>query len=138
MAERLTDEAVGSGLTGLEWTREGDELVRTVTLKNFAGAMEFVNAVAGLAEAANHHPDIAISWNKVTLHLTTHDAGGLTQADLDLAARIDALFLLQKIVRRIPECFPRHRPRKAADMKRLFHAARFRPCRRSRMNRGLR
>ena len=91
MADRLSDDAVDSGLTDLQWTRSGDELVRTVALKDFAEAMTFVNAVAGLAEAANHHPDIAISWNKVTLHLTTHDAGGLTQADLDLAAGIDAL-----------------------------------------------
>ena len=91
MADRLSDGAVASGLASLQWTRSGDELVRTVTLKDFAQAMAFVNSVAGLAEAANHHPDIAISWNKVTLHLTTHDAGGLTQADLDLAAKVDAL-----------------------------------------------
>jgi 4a-hydroxytetrahydrobiopterin dehydratase len=82
---------VDAALGALQWTRAGDELVRTVTLKDFADAMQYVNAVAGLAEAANHHPDIAISWNKVTLHLTTHDAGGLTQADLDLAGAIDAL-----------------------------------------------
>ena len=91
MAERLSDAAVATGLASLQWTRSGDELVRTVTLKDFAEAMAFVNSVAALAEAANHHPDIAISWNKVTLHLTTHDAGGLTQNDLDLAAQVDAL-----------------------------------------------
>ena len=91
MADRLSDAAVASGLASLQWTRSGDELVRTVTLKDFAEAMAFVNSVAALAEAANHHPDIAISWNKVTLHLTTHDSGGLTQNDLDLAAKVDAL-----------------------------------------------
>src|ERR1700732_2081609 len=69
----------------LQWDRDGDQLFKTVTKKNFVEAMAFVNAVADLAEAVNHHPDIAISWNKVTLHLTTHDAGGLTQRDLDLA-----------------------------------------------------
>lgn len=91
MADRLSDEAVTAGLANLEWHREGDELVRTVTKKNFVEAMKFVNAVADAAEAANHHPDIGISWNKVTFRLTTHDAGGLTQKDLDLAARIDQL-----------------------------------------------
>jgi 4a-hydroxytetrahydrobiopterin dehydratase len=91
MPDRLSDDAVAAGLVSLQWTRQGDELVKTVTKKNFAEAMQFVNAVAGAAEAANHHPDIAISWNKVTLRLSTHDAGGLTQLDLDLAGRIDGL-----------------------------------------------
>jgi 4a-hydroxytetrahydrobiopterin dehydratase len=91
MADLLSDEAVDDGLASLQWQREGDELVREVTRKDFTGAMQFVNAVADLAEAANHHPDIAISWNKVTLRLTSHDAGGLTQSDLDLAAEIDRL-----------------------------------------------
>ncbi len=91
MPERLSEEQIKSGISGLGWSREGDELVKTVTRRNFAEAMTFVNGVADLAEKANHHPDIAISWNKVTLRLTSHDAGGLTQADLDLAARIDGL-----------------------------------------------
>ena len=91
MAERLTDDAVTAGLDGLSWEREGDELVKVVTRADFGSAMEFVNGVALLAEGANHHPDIAISWNKVTLRLSTHSAGGLTQADLDLAAAIDGL-----------------------------------------------
>lgn len=91
MAERLSDDAVVAGLEGLAWERDGDELVKVVTRKDFGGAMEFVNGVALLAEGANHHPDIAISWNKVTLRLSTHSAGGLTQLDLDLAAAIDGL-----------------------------------------------
>jgi 4a-hydroxytetrahydrobiopterin dehydratase len=91
MPERLSEDAIKAGLDNLAWSREGDELVKTVTRKDFAEAMQFVNAVAELAEAANHHPDIAISWNKVTLRLSTHSAGGLTQADLDLAKRIDEL-----------------------------------------------
>jgi 4a-hydroxytetrahydrobiopterin dehydratase len=62
-----------------------------VTLKDFVAAMAWVNGVAALAEDRNHHPDIAISWNKVTLRLTTHDAGGLTALDLDLAGAVDAL-----------------------------------------------
>jgi len=91
MPERLSDADVAKGLTGLAWTREGDELVKVVKRRDFAEAMQLVNAVADLAEAANHHPDIAISWNTVTLHLSTHSAGGLTQMDLDLAAQIDGL-----------------------------------------------
>ncbi|HEX3425680.1 MAG TPA: 4a-hydroxytetrahydrobiopterin dehydratase [Acidimicrobiales bacterium] len=91
MAERLSDDELSAGLTGLEWERDADELVKVVTRKDFGGAMEFVNGVALLAEGANHHPDIAISWNKVTLRLSTHSAGGLTRLDLDLAAAIDGL-----------------------------------------------
>jgi 4a-hydroxytetrahydrobiopterin dehydratase len=76
---------------GLQWSRSDDELVTTVTLRDFAGALAFVNAVGAAAEAANHHPDIDIRWNKVTLALTTHDSGGLTVLDLALAAAIDRL-----------------------------------------------
>jgi 4a-hydroxytetrahydrobiopterin dehydratase len=91
MPDVLTDDEIQRGLSGLAWAREGDELVKVVTRKDFAEAMQFVNAVADLAEKANHHPDIAISWNTVTLRLSTHSAGGLTQADLDLAGQIDAV-----------------------------------------------
>ena len=92
MAERLTDDAIEAGLEGSPWRREGDAIVRDFELGDFAGAMGFVNGVAGLAEAANHHPDILIhGWNKVRLSVTNHSAGGLTQADFDLAATIDAL-----------------------------------------------
>ena len=92
MAERLTDEQIEQGLQSSAWRREGDAIVRELELGDFAGAMSFVNAVAGLAEAANHHPDILIhGWNKVRLELTTHSADGLTQSDLDLARGIDGL-----------------------------------------------
>jgi 4a-hydroxytetrahydrobiopterin dehydratase len=92
MAERLTDEAIEQGLEGSAWRREGDAIVRELELADFAGAMAFVNAVAALAEAANHHPDILIhGWNKVRLELSTHPADGLTQSDLDLARGIDGL-----------------------------------------------
>jgi 4a-hydroxytetrahydrobiopterin dehydratase len=91
MAELLDDEAVRQGLEGLDgWRREGDEIVRDLTFDDFAAAMAFVNRVAEAAEAANHHPDILVhGWNKVRLSVTNHSAGGLTQADLDLAAEID-------------------------------------------------
>jgi 4a-hydroxytetrahydrobiopterin dehydratase len=66
-------------------------LVKTVVLADFAAALAWVNEVGRLAEQRNHHPDINISWNTVTLRLTTHSAGGLTSADVDLAADIDKL-----------------------------------------------
>ena len=75
----------------LQWERREDELVTTVTLHDFAAALAFVNAVGAAAEAANHHPDIDIRWNKVTLVLSTHDSGGLTVLDLALATAIDRL-----------------------------------------------
>jgi 4a-hydroxytetrahydrobiopterin dehydratase len=87
----LDDDAISAALTGLHWERQGNELVKEHKGRDFAAAMAFVNAVAERAEAANHHPDIDIRWNKVTLRLSTHSAGGLTQADLDLAREIDGL-----------------------------------------------
>jgi 4a-hydroxytetrahydrobiopterin dehydratase len=73
------------------WKREGDAIVRTFDCANFDGSIAFTNEVARLANAANHHPDIAIAWNDVTLTLSSHDAGGLTQRDFDLAQQIDAI-----------------------------------------------
>jgi 4a-hydroxytetrahydrobiopterin dehydratase len=74
------------------WDQDGDALVKDFELKDFAAAMAFVNGVAGLAEEANHHPDILIhGWNKVRLTLSTHSEGGVTEKDHALAERIDAL-----------------------------------------------
>lgn len=73
------------------WSRVGDTIQRTYQFDNFVGSMGFVGQVALLAEKANHHPDIDIRWNRVTLNLTTHDANGLTAGDLDLADRCDGL-----------------------------------------------
>ena len=75
------------------WKRQGDAITRTFEFKNFSAAMKFVNDVADLAGQAQHHPDIDIRWNQVTLTLTTHDAGGLTEKDFDLARKFDALSL---------------------------------------------
>jgi 4a-hydroxytetrahydrobiopterin dehydratase len=91
VAELLSDETIAEQLEGLDWSREGNAIVKTTVHKDFAAALAWVNRVAERAEARNHHPDIAISWNKVTLTLSTHSAGGLTQADMDLAAEIDGL-----------------------------------------------
>lgn len=76
---------------GLEWRREGDQLVKTWKGPDFAAALSYVNAVGKLAEQANHHPDIDIRWGTVTLRLSTHSAGAITRADLDLASEIDRL-----------------------------------------------
>ena len=73
------------------WRRRGKVIHREFTYADFPVAMRFVNAVARAAEAANHHPDIDIRWNRVLLALTTHDAGGLTEKDFALAERCDAL-----------------------------------------------
>ena len=67
---------------------DGKKITRTFEFKGFIEAMAFVNKVAVLAEKENHHPDINIQWNKVTLTLTTHDAGGLTEKDLGMAEKI--------------------------------------------------
>jgi 4a-hydroxytetrahydrobiopterin dehydratase len=88
----LTDDEIEAGLgKAAGWERKGGEISRTVKLADFAGAMLYVGAVAHLAQAANHHPDIAISWNTVTLTLSTHSAGGLTDKDFALAQQISAL-----------------------------------------------
>ncbi|HUV10746.1 MAG TPA: 4a-hydroxytetrahydrobiopterin dehydratase [Acidimicrobiia bacterium] len=86
---RLEDDHISEGLEGLPgWAREGDEIVRTFELESFPAAIAFVDRIAVLAEEANHHPDLDIRWRKVRVALTTHDAGGLSQLDLDLAGRI--------------------------------------------------
>lgn len=87
----LTDDEVAKGLEDLSWEKEGDELTKTVKLKDFAEALAWVNQVGALAEAKGHHPDISISWNTVSLRLSTHSAGGLTALDLELAGEIDSL-----------------------------------------------
>lgn len=75
------------------WTRRRKAIRRTYVFPDFLAAMKFVNAVARAAEKAQHHPDIDIRWNRVTLVLTTHDAGGLTELDFRLAAQTDRLAL---------------------------------------------
>jgi 4a-hydroxytetrahydrobiopterin dehydratase len=88
----LTRDEIQTKLKTLKgWVLEGTEIKKTHEAKDFVRAMGFVNSVALLAERQNHHPDIDIRWNKVTLVLSTHSAGGLTDADFTLAARIDEL-----------------------------------------------
>jgi 4a-hydroxytetrahydrobiopterin dehydratase len=92
MAAKLSDSEIEARMQDLvDWTRQGDAIRKTFQLASFPGAIAFVTQVAFLAEAARHHPDIDIRWRKVALALTTHDAGGLTQQDFDLAAQIDEI-----------------------------------------------
>ncbi len=74
-----------------DWKIESGELTRTYTFKNFLSAMDFVNSVAQIAEKGGHHPDIDIRYNKVRLALVTHDAGGLTPKDFEMAAELSKI-----------------------------------------------
>jgi 4a-hydroxytetrahydrobiopterin dehydratase len=92
MTELLSDDEIASRLLGSAWTREEDEIVRDLKFDDFAQAIAFVNRVAAVAEARNHHPDILVhGWNKVRLSVTNHSAGGLTAADFALAEEVDAM-----------------------------------------------
>ena len=89
---KLNAAQIKARLTGVPlWKKRGRSIVRTWQFKDFPKAVRFVNAVARLAEKAWHHPDIDIRWNKVTLVLTTHDRGGLTDKDFKLAKQFDRL-----------------------------------------------
>lgn len=86
----LDPAAVDDALRGLPgWERSGDEIVKTFECPSFADAVAFVLRLAFLAERADHHPDIDIRWRNVRLALTTHDQGGLSDKDVDLARRIE-------------------------------------------------
>jgi 4a-hydroxytetrahydrobiopterin dehydratase len=92
MAVKLDRKQVAEHMQSLrQWTLQGDQIERLLTFANFVDAMAFVNRVAEIAEAEAHHPDIRIVYNRVTLALSTHDAGGLTEKDFLVARRIDAV-----------------------------------------------
>jgi len=87
----LDDDQIATRLATLSgWERDGDEIVKTFELPTFPDAIAFVARLADRAEAANHHPDIDIRWRNVRIALTTHDAGGITDLDFDLATEIEA------------------------------------------------
>ena len=89
---KLTAAQIKPALVAVpDWKKTGVTIARTFELKDFPAAIRFVNAVAKLAEQAAHHPDIDIRWNKVTLTLTTHSEGGLTEKDFKLARQFDRL-----------------------------------------------
>lgn len=92
-APLLSHEEVQQGLRRLDaWELDGARITRLFLLPAFADSIAFVNKIADLAEAADHHPDITISFKRVTVSVTTYASGGLTHKDLDLAQQIDRLF----------------------------------------------
>ncbi|MGA7159193.1 MAG: 4a-hydroxytetrahydrobiopterin dehydratase [Acidobacteriaceae bacterium] len=88
----LDDAQLRTFLTDSQWMLDKGELVEIFEFKDFKSAIAFVNQVARLAEDANHHPDIDVRYNKLRLSLVTHDAGGITENDINLAKEIDREF----------------------------------------------
>jgi len=90
MTTKLDDIQLATAVSSLpDWKLEQGELIRYITFEGFTQSIDFVNRIAAFAEAANHHPDIDIRYNKVRLALVTHDSGGITQKDIDLATSIE-------------------------------------------------
>ncbi|MBA2239864.1 MAG: 4a-hydroxytetrahydrobiopterin dehydratase [Solirubrobacterales bacterium] len=88
----LSDEEVSARVERLDgWRRSGESIERSFDRGDFVGAVRFVDSLVEPAEEMGHHPDLAISWNEVTVTLTSHSEGGLTEADFELAGRIDSL-----------------------------------------------
>lgn len=88
----LSDEEVGSRLAERPgWERRGDAIERVFETADFVGSVDLLNRITPVAEEMNHHPDVSISWNRVTVSLSTHSQGGITASDFALAERIDAL-----------------------------------------------
>jgi 4a-hydroxytetrahydrobiopterin dehydratase len=89
---RLSDDEIEERLADREgWERSGDAIVKQFDNGDFKGSVEFVKRLTPEAEEMNHHPDLEISWKTVTVTITTHSEGGLTEGDFELARRIDAL-----------------------------------------------
>jgi 4a-hydroxytetrahydrobiopterin dehydratase len=90
----LSDAEITAALAALSgWSREGDEIVKTFDRETFPGAIAFVVRIGFLAEKADHHPDLDVRWKRVRVALSTHDAGGLTAKDFDLAREIEGIGL---------------------------------------------
>lgn len=88
----LSDDEIAERVAALEgWERDGDAIAKMFSNGDFVGSVEFVKRVVEPAEDMGHHPDLEVSWDKVTVSITNHAAGGLTEADFELAGRIDAL-----------------------------------------------
>lgn len=90
MRQKLSDLEIQRALGGLPgWSRRGDTLTKTFAFERFTDGIAFINRVAKVADEMNHHPDIDVRYTKITIVLSTHDAGGITQSDLQLAERIE-------------------------------------------------
>lgn len=88
----LSDAEIEERLAGLSgWERNGEAIEKSFRREDFVGSVRFVDALVEPAESMNHHPDLAISWDTVTVTISTHSEGGLTANDFELAGRIDAL-----------------------------------------------
>lgn len=88
----LSDSEIETKLAGLSgWERSGEEIVKRFKREDFVGSVKFVDGLVTPAEEMGHHPDLEISWDTVTVRISTHSEGGLTAADFELAGRIDAL-----------------------------------------------
>jgi len=88
----LEDSEIEAKLGELEgWSRDGDAITKTFECEDFVGSVKFVDSLVEPAEGMGHHPDLEISWDKVTVKITNHAEGGLTAADFELASKIDAL-----------------------------------------------
>lgn len=88
----LSDSDIEARLAGLDgWERDGEAIAKEFERGDFVGSVRFVESVVNPAEAMGHHPDLAISWSKVRVTISTHSEGGLTENDFELAAKIEAL-----------------------------------------------
>lgn len=88
----LDDAEIEARLAGLDgWQRSGEAIAKTFSCGDFVGSVRFVDSLVEPAEAMGHHPDVAISWDKVTVTISTHSEGGLTAADFELAGKVDGL-----------------------------------------------
>jgi 4a-hydroxytetrahydrobiopterin dehydratase len=91
MTDLLSDEEIEVQLPE-EWTRDGDEIVRTYEFDSYLDGVGFLAGAGGVAEDAWHHPEMTITWGEVEVRLTTHDAGGITEKDISLAERFDDIY----------------------------------------------
>ncbi len=93
MVKKLSEEQLSEDLKSLsDWSRNGDAIQRTYSFADFIGSMAFVNRIAHRAEEVQHHPDILVRYSKVTLTLSTHDCGGISEKDLIFARESDRAY----------------------------------------------
>jgi 4a-hydroxytetrahydrobiopterin dehydratase len=91
MSETLGEDEIEQRLP-TEWHREGEEIVRTFEFDSYLDGIGFLAGAGGVAEDAWHHPEMTVTWGEVEVRLTTHDAGGITEKDVDLAERFDDIY----------------------------------------------
>ena len=91
MADVLSDEEIDAALPS-EWSRDGDEIVRVFEFDSYLDGIGFLAGAGGVSEDAWHHPEMTITWGEVEVRLTTHDASGITEKDIELATRFDDIY----------------------------------------------